>query len=288
MFYRELDLLEIRLRQLSPWVHKFVLAESVRDFAGKPKPLYFQENKAKFAEWADRIEHIVVETEPRHPEKRWERQRHQRDQFLRGLGTADPDDIVMISDLDEIPRPGPLDQAIALLTASPCAVVMTMRTSPFRVDLMSRDRALTTTKMVRRRHVRIPHLVRQFRKAYWKSAPAWADHIPFFYHSTIASGRPLRRHVIEDAGWHLTSIGAAEFTEAKMTAFVPDEKLPPDHPTTRYAQLIDAGDAEMLAMFDRVPFEDLPAPLREDPARFAHLFAYPPTTAASESHPNPA
>ena len=288
LFYRELDLLEIRLGALSPRVDRFVLAEATRDFAGQPKPLYFQDNRDRFKPWLDRIEHVVIDTDPPDPDVRWARQRYQRDQFLHGLAAAAPDDIVFVSDLDEIPAPWALDKAISLLTASPCAVVMTMRGHHHRVDLRGRDRALATTRAVRCRHFGTPHLVRQFKRAYWKSAPAWADQIPFGYHSTIASGRPLRRHVIEDAGWHMTSIGVADFTRAKMTAFAPDEQLPPDHPATRQAELIDAGDADTLAQFDQVPLEDLPKPLRDNPARFAHLFAYPPVADASESHRTPA
>jgi beta-1,4-mannosyl-glycoprotein beta-1,4-N-acetylglucosaminyltransferase len=43
-----LDLLDIRLAELSPFVDTFVIAEAPVTFQGKPKPLYYQENKARF------------------------------------------------------------------------------------------------------------------------------------------------------------------------------------------------------------------------------------------------
>lgn len=294
-FFRELDLLEIRLAELAPRVDRFVLIEATRDFTGHSKPLYYEENRDRFSQWADRIIHVVVDSDPPDADARWARQRWQRDQALRALddagpddaGPAGPDDIVMISDLDEIPRPEALDQAIGLLTEAPCAIVMTMHGHEYRVDIRARTRALATTRMVRRRHFRVPHLVRQFKRAYWKSAPDWADQIPFGYHSFRASGRPLRRHVLTDAGWHLTSIGAAEFSRAKLTAFAVDEMLDPGVLAASRAARIDAGDPAVLAEYDRVALADLPGPLRDDPARYRHLFAYPPeVTPTSAPTPN--
>ena len=49
-FYNELDLLEIRLNVLKGTVDKFVLAEATVTHTGHPKPLYYAENKARFAE----------------------------------------------------------------------------------------------------------------------------------------------------------------------------------------------------------------------------------------------
>ena len=48
-FFNELDLLEIRLNVLKDAVDKFVLVEAGETHSGKPKPLYFKENEARFA-----------------------------------------------------------------------------------------------------------------------------------------------------------------------------------------------------------------------------------------------
>ena len=46
-FFNELDMLEIRLNTLAEVVDKFVLVEMAYTFQRKPKPLYFDENKAE-------------------------------------------------------------------------------------------------------------------------------------------------------------------------------------------------------------------------------------------------
>lgn len=51
----ELDLLEIRLNELDPVVDYFLIVESNATFTGLPKKTYFQENKARFAKFLDKI-----------------------------------------------------------------------------------------------------------------------------------------------------------------------------------------------------------------------------------------
>lgn len=102
-FFNELDILKIRLNVLSPVVDKFVISEATETFSGLPKPLYYEENKELFAEFQDKIIHVVVEDTPKGDT-------HYRDTFqknavTRGLKGCTDEDIIIFSDLDEIPNP---------------------------------------------------------------------------------------------------------------------------------------------------------------------------------------
>ncbi len=102
-FFNELDILKIRLNVLSPVVDKFVISEATETFSGLPKPLYYEENKELFAEFRDKIIHVVVEDTPKGDT-------HYRDTFqknavTRGLKGCTDEDIIIFSDLDEIPNP---------------------------------------------------------------------------------------------------------------------------------------------------------------------------------------
>lgn len=102
-FFNELDILKIRLNVLSDVVDRFVISEATETFSGLKKPLYFEENRDMFREFEDRIIHVVVDDTPRG-------YTHDRDTFQknavgRGLVDAKPDDIIIFSDLDEIPNP---------------------------------------------------------------------------------------------------------------------------------------------------------------------------------------
>lgn len=102
-FFNELDILKIRLNVLNDIVDRFVISEATETFSGIKKPLYYEENKEMFAEFADKIIHVVVEDTP-------EGGTHERDTFqknavTRGLAGCTDDDVIIFSDLDEIPNP---------------------------------------------------------------------------------------------------------------------------------------------------------------------------------------
>ena len=104
MFYNELDVLELRLTVLDEWVDRFVLVESEVNHVGGPKELFFKKNKDRFAQWAHKIEHVVVTAAESPIDKDpWSREKYQRECILKGLTDVPGDAIVMISDADEIP-----------------------------------------------------------------------------------------------------------------------------------------------------------------------------------------
>ncbi len=105
-FFNELDILKIRLNVLNSVVDRFVISEATETFSGLQKPLYYEENKEMFAEFADKIIHIVVDDTPKGTD--WgthERDTFQKNAVTRGLKDCTDEDIVIFSDLDEIPNP---------------------------------------------------------------------------------------------------------------------------------------------------------------------------------------
>ncbi|MDG0818194.1 glycosyltransferase family 17 protein [Bdellovibrio svalbardensis] len=109
-FFNELDLLEIRLNTLDSVVDRFVLVEATRTFQKAEKPLFFEQNKERFKPFLHKIEHIVVDEYPGFFAKfrvptTWDYDDHQKEQIKRGLKNCKPDDVIIISDVDEIPRP---------------------------------------------------------------------------------------------------------------------------------------------------------------------------------------
>jgi len=103
-FFNELDLLEIRLNVLSEVVDKFVLVEADRTQTNREKPFYFEENRERYKQFLDKIIHIKVTEYPEIKDD-WTLENYQRNQISRGLVNCVPEDIVLISDLDEIPNP---------------------------------------------------------------------------------------------------------------------------------------------------------------------------------------
>ena len=142
LFYNELELLELRLNTLDQYVDYFVITEARVTFSGKAKPLYFAENRGRYKKFEGKIIHNVIETTPSsfeafeptcdyftnpnvsYPHKSggvplsklsldFQREVYQRDSVINGLlGIAQPIDLIMISDLDEIPNPLAVQEVI--------------------------------------------------------------------------------------------------------------------------------------------------------------------------------
>lgn len=105
-FFNELDILLLRMKIMNDVVDKFVISESTVTFSGDPKPLYFQENRKMFAAFEDKIIHQVVEDSPMGDgSDAFMRDSHQKCAVARALQGAKPEDVIIFSDVDEIPNP---------------------------------------------------------------------------------------------------------------------------------------------------------------------------------------
>ena len=109
-FFNELDILRLRMEILSPLVDYFVISEATTTFSGLPKPMHYLENKQLFEKFNEKVIHVSVEDTP-------EGDTHVRDTFQknavgRGLANAKDGDIVIFSDLDEIPNPDKISEIL--------------------------------------------------------------------------------------------------------------------------------------------------------------------------------
>tara|TARA_R100000808_G_scaffold5537_1_gene16788 strand:- start:8917 stop:9828 length:912 start_codon:yes stop_codon:yes gene_type:complete len=141
-FFNELDLLEIRLELLYDQVDYFVISESTKTHSNNNKPLNFQANKSKFSKYLDKIIYIteampddifninkkeessdynlrfnkIVDLFNREDENglkshpTFARDYIQREFVKLGLTNCEPNDIILVSDLDEIPHPDIVSQ----------------------------------------------------------------------------------------------------------------------------------------------------------------------------------
>ena len=112
-FFNELDLLKLRLHVMAPVVDRFVISEATETFSGMKKKLYYEENKELFAEFADKIIHVVVDDTP--PGYTHDRDTFQKSAVGRGLKGCTDEDIIIFSDLDEIPNPEKVREVVSAI-----------------------------------------------------------------------------------------------------------------------------------------------------------------------------
>lgn len=133
-FFNELDILDIRLNILYDYVDYFVIVESSVKHNGEQKTFYFEENKERYSKFLDKILYYKVYDTPtnfqnlnqnddetvkliydyinnqnnrfnRISQPDYGRDFYQKECVRRPLVNCQDDDIILISDADEIPNP---------------------------------------------------------------------------------------------------------------------------------------------------------------------------------------
>ena len=95
-------LLDLRLNILDNYVDYFVIVEGNKTWQNNPKKLRFEIDK--FKKFKNKIIYVPVTDLP-DGEDPYLRENHQRNAIVNGLNNANDNDVIIISDLDEIPDP---------------------------------------------------------------------------------------------------------------------------------------------------------------------------------------
>lgn len=283
VFFNELDILEIRLNTLDKLVDYFVLVESTHTFTGQEKPLFYAENKERFAAFNDRIIHVVVDDMPDDAETTFVREGLQRSAIGRGLKDANPLDLVMVSDVDEIPKPGALRDAMA--TAAGKITYFEGVYYHFRLNwrLIGRQ-DLMTSRMIEYRHFRDGWLLRTTKGRRSASLPAWLERIMWTPYAAARHRALLGRRVMREGCWHFSFMSAPDEIRAKLSAYKAPDRL-------KLKDLRDEAVEERLenrrSMFDTeinvVPLSEMPDYVQKNTDLFAHILdldAAPPESLA--------
>jgi Glycosyltransferase family 17 len=210
-FYNEFDLLELRLKELYNIVDHFVLVESDSTFTNIPKRFLFEENKDRYAQWMDKIIHIKVTDMPK-SDNAWVNETYQRNAIMRGIVDADDDDIIIVSDVDEIIRP----EAIELIRNSDeYLFALRMALFSFKLNYMRVNGDMYAIwAMAGRKHLLDDIAPDTFRNLRFQ-----------FMNSTgIVNGC----QVIEHGGWHFGYMGDKEWLLDKAKSFAHTEVNTPE------------------------------------------------------------
>ncbi|KAG4068999.1 hypothetical protein HA402_008310 [Bradysia odoriphaga] len=106
IFSIELDILEIRLRELWDVVDIFLVLESDRTFTGAQKPLFLDENIQRFKFAEEKLHHIAIRDSLKgNPQHSFENEEIMRQEMTRAIRSLMPKngDLIIVSDVDEIP-----------------------------------------------------------------------------------------------------------------------------------------------------------------------------------------
>jgi beta-1,4-mannosyl-glycoprotein beta-1,4-N-acetylglucosaminyltransferase len=213
-FYNELELLEIRLEELKDVVDWFILVEAGETYSGKPKELVFEANHELFNTYP--IKRIAIPRFPSELTSAWSREEYSRNTLAIGLQELGlkPSDIIMLSDIDEIPRADVVSQYAYALSnghVGPCCVLNQSLCYYF-VNCVADD-PWQGTRM-------IPH-------GFFSSFPAL---------------RAAQGENVPNAGWHFSYLGGIDRVREKIGASIHTElDLPKFTDQSHLERCIDAG-----------------------------------------------
>ena len=202
-FSNELTLLKLRMAEMADWVDHFVLVEAARTFTGLEKPLQFEAAKAEFAEFLPKILHVRVPEFPDYLAGAWARDYYQRDMAVTALaGLWGPDDVVILTDADEIIRPSALEafegELMGLTTTNHKFFFNYTAVQPGGL-LMRRSSTICRARVLR-----------EFGSSYIRFYLTW-----------------FRKdwNAIPDAGWHFSFMNTARLIARKFESYAHSEAL---------------------------------------------------------------
>ena len=203
---------ELRLNTLNKYVDKFVIVEATTDHSGKDKELNFKLNK--FSNFKDKIRYIVVDDLPKntksfyHNRRMWHknmvREEYQRNQILSGLNDAKDNDLIIISDNDEIPDLKNLKNIEIKKYA-----VFNQKFYRYKLNLLSEAQTpYQGSRIIKKKYLKGKITTQWLRYQYTKRIKPWQIHRYF-----------TNPQVIEDGGWHFSFVISPEKISFKMKAY---------------------------------------------------------------------
>jgi len=241
-FFNELDLLEMRLNILNDKVDYFVLVESTKTHNGKYKELIFQQNAYRFSKFSKKIIHVIVDDMPELKDNnRWILENFQRNAIARGLSKCDVGDIILISDLDEIPNLDNIDiiKKILIMNTGKRELLYNLYYSirKYIVEIKKNGKIMRMIKKILYRFpVKSLDMVGFRQKFYFyylnglvnnswfgTKAVLYKDLIDHFNSSPQQIRESSAKNIIENGGWHFSYLLSPENIAKKIQAFAHSE-----------------------------------------------------------------
>ena len=219
-FFDEEMLLDLRLNIMSKYVDKFIITEATYTHNGKPKKINF--DIKKYSKFKEKIIYIVVDSQPpdlyeiydsdndkndRRGQKLilngYKRDNYQREMAAGSLKNIEPEDWIIINDIDEIPNL----ENINFKKIKNKIIIFKQQVFYYKFNLLYPDIPWHGSKACKKKDFISPQWLRNLKH---KKYPLWRL-------DTILSKKKYSNIIhIDDGGWHFTNIKSAADIEKKL------------------------------------------------------------------------
>ena len=222
MYFDEEIVVDVRFNTLDKFVDYFIIVESRFTHKGDPRELKF--NHEKFKKFKNRIIYLVYEEEPKHIEKILNednesekdrkyilnaayRENGQRNYIQKGLDSADQDDFILISDVDEIPNLSEVN----FTKIKERIILFQQDMFYYKFNLHLPNLIWTGTKGCKKKKLINPQWLRNIKDRKY----------PFFRIDTFFSKtKYMSIKIINIGGWHFSNIKTPEEIEHKLRSYL--------------------------------------------------------------------
>ena len=206
-YFNEEHIADLRFNILDEFVDYFVIVESTVNHQGKEKKLQFDINK--YQNFKKKIKYIIVDDTPENIKKPHEGgeslvEQHQRNSLMRVLNKANDEDLIILSDVDEIPNL----KKLKFFNKKNYAV-FSQKMFMYKINFLNlKENNWHGSKICLKKNLRSPQWLRDLK---FKEYPFWR----------IDKVRNLQ--VIKDGGWHFSYLQTPENISKKIQSFAHGE-----------------------------------------------------------------
>ena len=222
MYFDEEVVLDVRLNTLDKYVDYFVIVESSFTHKGDNKNLMFNHNK--FEKFKNKIIYLVYDKQPKGIEAVNEndsedeksrkyilnaalRENGQRNFIQNGLNKAEDNDIILISDVDEIPNLSEVN----FNNISEKIIMFHQDMFYYKFDLKIPNLLWTGTRGCRKKYLLSPQWLRNVKDR---------KYFPFRIDILFSEKKYSNIKFISNGGWHFSNIKTAEEIEYKLKSYL--------------------------------------------------------------------
>ena len=222
MYFDEEVVLDVRLNTLDKYVDYFVIVESSFTHKGDNKNLMFNHNK--FEKFKNKIIYLVYDKQPKGIEAINEndseneksikyilnaalRENGQRNFIQNGLIKSEDNDIILISDVDEIPNLSEVN----FNNISEKIIMFHQDMFYYKFDLKIPNLLWTGTKGCRKKYLLSPQWLRNVKDR---------KYFPFRIDILFSEKKYSSIKFISNGGWHFSNIKTAEEIEHKLKSYL--------------------------------------------------------------------
>ena len=222
MYFDEEVVLDIRLNTLNEFVDYFVIVESKFTHKGDPRNLKF--NLKSFEKFKDKIIYLIYDEIPSEIEKiniedsyneqtrkyilnAVHRENEQRNFIKNGLSSAGNNDLIFISDVDEIPNLSNLN----LNKITEKIILFRQDMFYYKFNLHLPNLVWTGTKGCKKKDLLSPQWLRNIKDRKYS---------PFRIDVLFSKKKYISIKIINNGGWHFSNIKTAKEIEFKLRSYL--------------------------------------------------------------------